>query len=442
MDAGPETPGPDPGPGPGPAFPLVMLDLGVKPDTAAQTCAVAIIRPNPVRFSKVLTKTSMRRLILIAVLAAAPAVGAAQTLTCATAASGDCTLVHYHVRVWDPRTKASYEILGQNDFATMETCEAARARDEARNRLAIDHLFRVSPRMKTAANVYGACHCDPTWTKGDPGFLTEPARLQVHRAARSVDLAMLNLLVERDLAADSDLARRFEPTPSTFRSADWPLGVVRPVAPGADHSLGETEEPAMETTIIVQAPVDAEPTRLALKEITYADLAGITVTEAAAAPAATRSDFLGSEIQRFAALLDRVDQFAQQDVVIESCQERVQVLSNLQRLIETAGPSSRLARANQERLDETDRLRLIGELFGETVAAHWAPADPAGMSISIPEVIDGDPLAVLRDSGEKFDASQRKLALYRFLAGDANLTESQEAWLASLIEKQIPREDP
>jgi hypothetical protein len=379
----------------------------------------------------------MRRLLLIALLAAASGPAAAQTLTCATAASGDCSLVHYHVRYWDPRTKVSLEILGQNDFATMDACEQARARDEARNRAAIDHLLRVAPRMKTAPNVYGACHCDPTWTMGDPAFLPEATRLQLGRSARSIDLAMLNVLVEHDLPADGELARRYEPTPSTFRSAEWPLGVVPATPSSGDHALGEAPEPLMETTVSAQAPVGAEPTRLALKEITYADVAGLTITETAAAPAATGPDFLGSEIARFAALLERVDAMTQKDVVIDSCQERVQVLSNLQRLIETAGPASRLARANRDRVADADRLRLVSELFGETVAARWAPADPGAMDIAIPAVIDGDPLAVLRDTGGKFDGDQRKLALYRFLAGDANLTESQEVWLASLIEKQL-----
>jgi hypothetical protein len=379
----------------------------------------------------------MRRLILIAILAAAPAPASAQALTCATAAAGDCTLVHYHTRVWDPRNKTSFEILGHNAFGTMEKCEEARAKDEARNRAAIDHLLKVAPRMKTGANVYGPCHCDPTWTKGDPAFIAEAARLQVTRAARTIDLAMLNLLVEKDLPADGELARRYEPTSSTFRTASWPLGITRATAPDADRALSDATETLMETTIIAQAPVDAEPTQLALKGITYDDLAGLTVTESEAAPSPARADFLGSEIARFAALLDRVDELSQKDLVIDSCQERVQVLSNLQRLIETAGPSSRLARANLERTVEDDRLRLVGDLFGASVAAHWAPADPAAMDIAIPEAIDGDPLAVLRDTAGKFDRDQRKLALYRLLAGDANLTESQEVWLASLIEKEI-----
>lgn len=380
----------------------------------------------------------MRRLLLIALLAAGTAPAAAQTLTCPTAASGDCTLVHYHARFWDPRTRASFEMLGQNAFSSMEACEQARAREEARNIAALEHLFRVAPRMKTAKNVYGTCHCDPTWTQGDAAFLTEASRLQAERAARSIDLAMLNALVEHDLAADSELARRFEPVPSSFRSAEWPLGILRPPAPVADRSLGETEEPPMETTVSAQPPVAAEPTRLALKEITYDDLAGITITDAAPETALESGpDFLHSEIARFSALLDRVDELAQKDVVIESCQERVQVLSNLSRLIETAGPSSRLARANLQRVEEPERLRLVAELFGDTVAAHWAPADPAAMSIPIPAAIEGDPLAVLRDTGGTYDAGSRKLALYSFLAGDTNLTESQEVWLASLIEKQI-----
>ncbi|HSN69313.1 MAG TPA: hypothetical protein VLV48_08715, partial [Thermoanaerobaculia bacterium] len=114
--------------------------------------------------------------------------------------------------------------------------------------------------------------------------------------------------------------------------------------------------------------------------------------------------------------------------------------SNLQRVIETAGPRSRLALANRDRLAEEARIALVGDLFGATVAAHWAPADPAGMKIPIPAVIDGDPLAVLRDASGKWDAEARKLALYRLLAGDVNLTESQEVWLASLIESQIAGE--
>lgn len=380
----------------------------------------------------------MRRLALIALLAASSGIAAAQSLTCPTAASGDCALVHYHTRFWDPRSKSSFELLGHNAFGSMERCEEARAADEARNRAAIEHLLRVAPRMKTTPNAYGPCHCDPSWTKGDPSFLTEQTRLQSRRSARSIDLVMLNLLVKRDLLPDSELARRYEPAPSSFRSADWPLGIVRAATPGSDHSLGETPEPLMETTVIAQAPVDAEPTHLALKEITYADLTGLTVTEEESAPAEARLDFLGAEIARFAALLDRSDELAQKDLVIDSCQERVQVLSNLQRLIETAGPRSRLALANRERVEEAARMRLVADLFGETVAAHWSPADPSGMSISIPASIEGDPLAVLRDTSGKFDSDERKLALYRLLAAEANLTESQEVWLASLIEKQIP----
>ncbi len=59
------------------------------------------------------------------------------------------------------------------------------------------------------------------------------------------------------------------------------------------------------------------------------------------------------------------------------------------------------------------------------------------MLIDFPDSIDTDPVAVLRDSGNRFPVSDKQLALYAFLMRSGSLTENQEIWLSGIIESYL-----
>ncbi|HET8796337.1 MAG TPA: hypothetical protein VFO89_01515, partial [Thermoanaerobaculia bacterium] len=119
--------------------------------------------------------------------------------------------------------------------------------------------------------------------------------------------------------------------------------------------------------------------------------------------------------------------------IFEACMERIQLLSNLRLLIEGSGMRSRLTAAARDAHSESERLALIGRLFGESVVRHWAPSDAAEVVVDIEGEIAAAPERALRDRSGQFSTAQKKRALYALLA-QSQPTEDQRLWLSSIVE--------
>lgn len=381
------------------------------------------------------------RVAALALLAfASPA--AAQVLTCTTNASDQCNGVHYHVQLWNPETKGFAEIFGHNTFSTLQACEAAKKHEETINQNALAHLAKVAPRLKAQPAKFGPCHCDMTRTRSDPHYLEDAQRVQLMRRERELKLMMLELLLDNELTLDSDLARAHISTPSSRVLASyWPRELVVPEIKG-NKLLDPDRSQAKDTTVQVSRTQSTAGANLAPVEVVFdpamfarsVSKGSGDATASAAGPA-----FINDEISRINAVIENVAQSNSDDAgaILEACNERIQVLTNLARLAETAGQRSRLAAAIGSARGEEARVKTVRALFGDRVSQHWSPSKPADLVFPVPSDIGNDPVAALRDSSERYTAEQKKLALYLVLARNATLTDTQQIWLAGIADAQL-----
>ena len=147
--------------------------------------------------------------------------------------------------------------------------------------------------------------------------------------------------------------------------------------------------------------------------------------------------FISAETERIQNVLkssSAVPDDATRMKIPEACMGRIQVLSNLRTLIQGSGAHSRLGTAARNARDESNRLALAARLFGNDMAAHWAPKEPAGVILDAQPDVESHFETVLRDSGTQFSQSQKKRALYLFL-GRAHTTEEQQLWLIVVVDK-------
>jgi hypothetical protein len=118
--------------------------------------------------------------------------------------------------------------------------------------------------------------------------------------------------------------------------------------------------------------------------------------------------------------------------VYEACMQRIQLLSNLRTLIQTAGAKSRLAGFARNAHSESERLAFVGKLFGDDMRSHWAPSD--ARDVILPSSIaEADAEGALRDATGKVTQQQKKHALYVFLAR-SQPTEEQQLWLSTVAD--------
>ena len=94
---------------------------------------------------------------------------------------------------------------------------------------------------------------------------------------------------------------------------------------------------------------------------------------------------------------------------------------------------SRLATAARDAHEESDRLALIGRLFGDNIKPHWAPKDAADVIFEIDLEVAAEPERALRDTTGSVSLEQKKRALYLVLA-QTQPTEDQRLWLSSVVE--------
>lgn len=380
------------------------------------------------------------RVFVAGVAVAALCGDAAAQLTCSTSGSDQCDTLHYHVSVWDPETKQSVELYGHNTFSTLEACEAAKKAEADLNAASVLHLQRNAPRVKMTPAKFGACHCDMTDQKSHPNFLDDARRTAMKKRERELELAMVELLVDNKATMDQETVRGYMSGSSALSVSTpyWPREVAFVTVTGsklldeAGTKLQPTTVQAVRATGVVGASIE-----LAAVELTPAYFGGgeAAATESSVADVA----FLSAEMAHMSNLLQRVTENTDENAeeLLERFNERIQVLTNLGKVAESGGERSRLAEAMRNAATEADRHGLIERLFGPLVARHWAPASPKEMGVPIPPAINSDPVAVLRDSSGRFSDEERKIALFSLMATNSDLTETEEIWLAGILDSSF-----
>lgn len=377
--------------------------------------------------------------IAVAVILAVPAW--TQTLTCASAHSADCRTYHFHIQPNRQTTGYGAELYGINRFPTIEGCEAERTRLITAEKDVVSFVLRVASRAKVGVSNFGQCHCDMTGDPSSRHYLTDQQRFQQRHLHREVTLQLLQEALGKGLAPGDPLAEALAARPSSFRTTMWSATVAPP--PDSPHRFLDAGAPSMMATGVSSVqPRQLDTSRFELAEITFGSEIPLPMVavDRRTSGLVHGSDFVDAEIaetqSHFLEILD-MEESERRERLVVLIRQRIQLLSNLSRLVETAGPSSNLARAMAAAGDRDDRLALIGTIFGADVRHHWRAERPEDLLLDIPSSVSSDPVAILRDPGRRFSVDDRKLALYVFLLRTGSLTESQEIWLSELVESSL-----
>jgi len=375
-----------------------------------------------------------------------------------------CNVYHYHVQMYRPDTKAFVDVAAANQFATDVACDRARDAQMKRNLAVVDYFKRVR-EQQYEPDRFGPCHCDGTLDEVSPSFLSDAMRKKQLRDAEEVRLRVRERLLDNKVLSDSPLIRGLYATPppnsliampklvpmpqtvapppvnvSDLRATraidtnkpavatmDLPLvDVLNPGAPPpvveethASNGTTQAETPPLEETSVAPETADAGPS-----------------PEEVASAQETAEKYVSYETQRIQNVLNASESMPDGDVkahVLETCVQRLQLLSNLRILIEGSGMRSRLASAAREAQSESERVALARKLFGSDITNHWAPKDAADVVLDVPSEITSEPERALRDSSGKFSDQQKRRALYVLLAR-TQPTEEQRLWLTSVID--------
>ena len=430
-------------------------------------------------------RSGQLRSILAVIVLAAGTASAQQGLVCAGAPAGKaCDAFHFHVQLYRPDTKQFVELTGGTPFATQAACERAREIQVTANRAVVD-FFRGN-KQQYEADRFGPCHCDMTADRSSPSYLPDAQRTLQLRNAEDARLRVRERLIDHKITTDSPLIRdlytdtpvtpvlgtpKLVPLPSTAPVApatstdelratrtidtskptvaalDLPLvdiGSPAPVeaAPApvvTDAStvvapaVPPTEPQIAETVVDVPAEPNLDPQPSAT---TTPEEADEPVAEDTASAEETAERFISYETQRITNVLKASSAINDENLkskIFEACMQRIQLLSNLRLLIEGSGNRSRLAAAARDASSESERLALIGKLFGEGIRPHWAPQDAADVIIEVEANLAAAPESALRDTTGGFSAEQKKRALYLVLA-QTQPTEDERLWLSTLVE--------
>ena len=421
---------------------------------------------------------------LVAILLASAGSGVvlAQPLTCpavSTATGRPCEAFHYHVQMYRPDTRAFVEVYGVNQFASQAACD--RARDaQFKRTMAVVELYRARDNQQYQPDRVGPCHCDMTVERSSPNYLTDIQRLAQVKTAEEIRQRVRERLLDQDVPSDAEVVRGLVPPAAPNALVSGPKLVPMPqraatsevTRPAADLKATKavdastTSTAALDLPLVdipiagmpppaeppsVAAPGGAEGTTTTTAEAAVATPAPAPVPPPAPAPAPVQATevvepeappvedaadaFVSYETQRIQNVLQAssaISDEAMKSKVLESCMQRIQLLSNLRSLIQGSGTRSRLATAARNATSESERLALVAKLFGSDVPPHWAPKDAADVVLDTHE-IDADPERALRDSGGKFGENQKRHALYALLAR-TQPTEEQQLWLTTVID--------
>jgi hypothetical protein len=387
----------------------------------------------------------------ILVLVAAAGAAHAQQLTCPPASNQTgrpCEAWHYHVLMYRPETRGFAEVYGINQFASQAACDQAREAAMARNLAVVETIKRVANDQQYQPDRFGTCHCDMTIEKSSPNFLTDVQRKAQIRLAEEIRIRVRERLLSENITSDSELIRGLSATPPPNallggpRLAPLPPQQIVSAVPNAADDLKSVK--TAENITAPNASID-----LPLVDI----LAPATTSTADSAPATTTTTesttttdntptadeaadvFVGYETQRIQNVLkasSAITDEAMKAKILESCMQRIQLLSNLRTLIQGSGARSRLASAARSARAEPERLSLVSKLFGSDIPSHWAPKDAT--DVVLPSMLaESEAETILRDTSGKFSDQQRRHALYVVLAR-SQPTEAQQLWLTTVMD--------
>lgn len=409
------------------------------------------------------------RAVLIFTVFSGPAF--AQSLLCTPSPGGStrpCEAHHYHLQLYRLDTKTSQEFWGLNGFASSEACEAARSAVERAHQAIAAFIRAKQPKAVAEQARIGPCHCDLTHDRTNAKFLDETQRLRQIRDAEEIKARLRERLLDMDMPAESELIRALVVAPSSFPTAAWPRSVAPPETPKGYTILpsevtlkdtGVARETARSAAVETQFDLVDVPSPAGARE-QAADAAGAPAGEELSVsgtespgepePAVAGADggtqespadqFISYETARVNDILrasETIDDEALRQRIFEASMQRLQLLSNLRRIVEGSGARSRLSALTRSATDEAGRIGLIRKLFGEQMAERWASLNPRDAVFEISEAVASDPIAVLRDSSGRFSESDRQRALFMVLARDSAMTSSQEEWLAGVVERLV-----
>jgi hypothetical protein len=376
---------------------------------------------------------------LLPLMLASAAVG--QSLDCPAPAGAEarpCDAFHYHVLMYRPDTRAFVEIYGTNQFASMTACERA-----AKANLTIVDYFKRVRNEQYEADRAGSCHCDMTVEKSSPNYLTDAARLAQIRLAEDIRLRVREHLLDANVTTDSELIRSLAPPLSGNQLLAGSKIVPLPArAAAVENSASDLKS----TKVAENTNATISMADLPLVDVSGVPLLPVPVAETPApkapqAPAPSAPDdaaenFIQYETQRIQNVLKASSAIADDTVkskIFEACMQRIQLLSNLRRLVQGSGVRSRLATATRAVRSESERQALAARLFGDDIRAHWAPKDAADVILDARPDVDPDADRVLRDTTGRYSKAQKKRALYVML-GRSQPTEEQQLWLSNVVD--------
>ncbi len=238
-------------------------------------------------------------------------------------------------------------------------------------------------------------------------------------------IAPATMPVTTPAASPSVAATEAVPAPAPATPAPAP---ATPAAAPATPAAAPTTPSAAPATPVT-APTTPSAAPAATDAVSKPDDNVATAEEAADA-------FISYETQRIQNVLrasSAINDEGMKSKILESCMQRIQLLSNLRTLIQGSGARSRLATAARKARVEPERLALVTRLFGSDMPPHWAPKDASDVILPSTPEIDADAEKVLRDSSGKFSDQQRKHALYVLLA-HSQPTEEQQLWLSTVVD--------
>jgi len=405
------------------------------------------------------TRNVFLRATWLCVLAIATAIpvcrtGAQAPMTCQLGSGADaasCNVFHYHIQMYNPEQKTRVELTGVNEFATLAGCDAALAKEQTENATVVRFMTENDPREKFQPDLFGPCHCDMTHAASSPNKLTPERRVAELRKREEINAQTRELLLDAKADPTSAVVTGLANGPTSFDPALWPK-IVFPPDPAEMKVDAEPipETDSMETTAavnlargefgsgldleLVDVPVPEDVMVSAAIAPTWSDEERgyeqtSPVGQTGSNPADAFVSFESARVQEILQESGGIDDAR----IFESAMQRLQVLSNLKVIVLAAGTSSTLANAFDVLDTDEQRKALVGRLFGGTIESHWILSEASDVIVEIPSELTVDPVAVLRESTGRYDDEQRKQALYYLLGRTANLTPSQELWIANLM---------
>jgi hypothetical protein len=366
----------------------------------------------------------------------------AQTMTCAPARTDapECRRFHYHVRAWQPRPRTFTEVAATPVYSTRSQCDAARAIAQKTSQTFAEQVTLSKVDGKFQADVLGNCHCDSTDDPASRSFLDDAARLRQRRALQDVAWQNREMLLDNSSPAAAQLLRSSMAPATTF---DRFLGEKLPG--NAPTVVSEVKPLALLDTLVGAAvphpAIAGEIGLLTLDAPPVAPAGPLHATISAAVTPASRdnagSAFLTYESARIAAVERAsavLSDSAMRNAIRLACDQRRQVLANLERVGTASDRDGRLVRAMELATNEGDHLALLRSLFGAEIAASWTAAD-AKEAVLRNSVDAREAQTILQESA---DDERRRVAVYFLLARYSVVPQEEVRALAAAINGLLP----